>query len=359
MSKLSNMIGLAKKVLDSQNGQQQQQGAPQSGSTGQRSWQSTLRDVANAVSGQNQQQGQGQGYPGQQQGYPGQQQGYPPAPQGYPAGQQGYPGQQPGYPGAPQGYPGQQQGYPAQQGYPGAHGPADADRQAIARYDYLMQTADPHQVERIHAEAFARLTPAQRHAVMQRMQTELPQHEQPRSADPVELSRAAGRSEARRPGSMRSVLAKVGKGGAVAGVAVGAVGILGAVAAGAVVSSVAGPLLENAANLGVDFESLAAGVDIEGLTAAAGEFGTGALGEAAAGFEEYGTGAIDQAAAGIEGYGADALGQATTGVEDFAGSAEGAVSGVGDQVSGVGDQVSEAGQGLSDIAEKFDPRNFF
>ena len=353
MSKLSNMIGLAKKVLDSQSGQQQQQGAPQGGSTGQRSWQSTLQDVANAVRGNQQQGPQGQGYPGQQQGYPGQQQGYPPAQQGYPAGQQGYPGQQPGYPGAPQGYPGQQPGYP------GAHGPADADRQAIARYDYLMQTADPHQVERIHAEAFARLTPAQRHAVMQRMQTELPQHEQPRSADPVELSRAAGRSEARRPGSMRSVLAKVGTGGAVAGVAVGAVGILGAVAAGAVVSSVAGPLLENAANLGVDFESLAAGVDIEGLTAAAGEFGTGALGEAAAGFEEYGTGAIDQATVGIEGYGADALGQATTGVEDFAGSAEGAVSGVGDQVSGVGDQVSEAGQSLSDIAEKFDPRNFF
>lgn len=339
MSKLSNMIGLAKKMLDSQNGQQQQQGAPQGGSTGQRSWQSTLKDVADAVSGRDQQQGApGQGYPGQQ---------------GYPGAQQGYPGQQQGYPGAPQGYPGQQQGY---RGAPGA---ADADRQAIARYDYLMQTADPHQVERIHAESFARLTPAQRHAVLQRMQTELPPHEQPRSADHAELARAAARSEARRPGSMRSVLAKVGTGGAVAGVAVGAVGILGAVAAGAAVSSVAGPLLENAANLGVDFESLAAGVDVEGLTAAAGEFGTGALGEAAAGFEEYGTGAIDQATAGIEGYGADALGQATTGVEDFAGSAEGAVSGVGDQVSGVGDQVSEAGQGLSDIAEKFDPRNFF
>lgn len=331
MSKFSNMIGLAKKVLDSQSGQQQQQGAPQGGATGQRSWQSTLQDVANAVRGNQQQGPQGQGYPGQQ-GYSGQQQGYPPAPQGYPG---------------------------AQQGYPGAPGTADADRQAIARYDYLMQTADPHQVERIHAESFARLTPAQRQAVLQRMQTELPPHEQPRSADHAELARAAARSEARRPGSMRSVLAKVGTGGAVAGVAVGAVGILGAVAAGAVVSSVAGPLLENAASIGVDFESLAAGVDVEGLTAAAGEYGAGALGEAAAGFEEYGAGAIDQATAGVEGFGADALGQATTGVEDLAGTAEGAVSGVGDQVSGVGDQVSEAGQSLSDIAEKFDPRNFF
>ncbi|MFD6447814.1 cation-transporting ATPase [Promicromonospora sp. NPDC060204] len=340
MSKLTNMIGLAKKMLDSQNGQQQQQGAPQGGSTGQRSWQSTLQDIAGAVTGRDQQQGQ--------------------APQGYPA-QQGYPTGQ-------QGYPAPQQGYPAAaHGRPGAPGATDADRQAIARYDYLMQTADPQQIERIHAESFARLTPAQRQEVLQRMQTELPPHEQPRSADPRELSVAAARSEARRPGSMRSVLAKVGTGGVVAGVAVGAVGILGAVAAGAVISSVAGPILENAANLGVDFESLAAGVDVEGLTAAAGEFGTGALGEAAAGVEEYGAGAlgeatagveglgadaVGQATAGVEGYGADALGQATTGVEDLAGTAEGAVS-------GVGDQVSEAGQSLTDIAEKFDPRNFF
>lgn len=293
MSKLSNMIGLAKKVLESQSGQQQQQG----GSTGQRSWQSALQDIAGAVTGSD-----------QRQGAPG-------------------------------------------QGYRAAPATADADRRAIARYDYLMQTADPHQVERIHAESFARLTPAQRQAVLQRMQTELPPHEQPRSADHAELARAAARTEARRPGSMRSMLAKVGKGGAVAGVAVGAVGVLGAVAAGAAVSSVAGPLLENAANLGVDFEALAAGVDVEGLTAAAGEVGAGALDEAAAGLGEYGAGALGEATAGVEELGAG-VDQAAAGVEDLTGTAEGAVS-------GLGDQVSEAGGSLSDIAEKFDPRNFF
>ncbi|MFI6427774.1 cation-transporting ATPase [Promicromonospora sp. NPDC050880] len=312
MSKLSNMIGLAKKVLESQSGQQQQQG----GSTGQRSWQSALQDIAGAVTGRD-----------QQQGAPG---------QGYPA------GRQPGYPTTPQNHPGARP----------APATADADRQAIARYDYLMQTADPHQVERIHAESFARLTPAQRQAVLQRMQAELPPHEQPRSADHAELARAAARTEARRPGSMRSMLAKVGTGGAVAGVAVGAVGVLGAVAAGAAVSSVAGPLLENAANLGVDFESLAAGVDVEGLTAAAGEAGAGALDEAAAGLGEYGNGALGEATAGVEELGAGVVDQATAGVEDLTGTAEGAVS-------GLGDQVSEAGGTLSDIAEKFDPRNFF
>jgi hypothetical protein len=288
MSKLSNMIGLAKKVLDSQTGQQQQQGAPQGGSTGQKSWRSTLEDVAATVGGRNQA------------------------------------AQAPGYGTTPQ-------------GRPSAPASTAADRQAIARYDYLMRTAEPHQIEQIHAESFARLTPSQREAVLQRMQTELPAHEQPRSSGVADLSRAAARTEARRPGSMRSVLAKVGTGGAVAGAAVGAVGILGAVAAGAAVSSVAGPLLENAANLGVDFEALASGVDVEGLTSSVSELGTGALDEASASVGDLGTGALDEASAGVE---------------DLAGSADGAVS-------GLGDQISEAGQPLSDIAEKFDPRNFF
>ena len=273
MSKLSNMIGLAKKMLDSQTGQQTQQGSPQGGSTGQKSWRSTLEDVAATVGGRNQ------------------------------------PAQAPGYRTTPQ-------------DRPSAPASTDADRQAIARYDYLMRTAEPHQIEQIHAESFARLTPAQREAVLQRMQTELPAHEQPRSSDVADLSRAAARTEARRPGSMRSVLAKVGTGGAIAGVAVGAVGVLGAVAAGAAVSSLAGPLLENAANLGVDFDALASGVDVEGLTSSVGDLGTGALDEAAAG------------------------------VGDLAGSAEGAVSGLGDQVSGAGEQ-------LSGLAEGFDPRDLF
>lgn len=286
MSKLSNMIGLAKKVLDSQTGQQQPQGSAQGGTTGQKSWRSTLEDVAAAVGGR---------------------------------------GQAPGAPSHPAPRPAR----------PGAPVSSDADRQAIARYDYLMRTAEPQQIEQIHAESFARLTPAQREAVLRRMQTDLPPHEQPRSSDVADLSRAAARTEARRPGSMRSVLAKVGTGGAVAGVAVGAVGILGAVAAGAAVSSLAGPLLDNAANLGVDFDALASGVDIEGLTSSVGELGTGALDEAAAGVGDLGTGAIDEA---------------TAGVGDLAGSADGALSGLGDQVSG-------AGQTLSDLADGFDPRN--
>lgn len=185
----------------------------------------------------------------------------------------------------------------------------DADRQAIARYDYLMRTAEQHEVEQVHAEAFERLTPPQREAVLRRMQADLPAAEHPRSASVADLSRAAGRSEARRPGSMRSILAKAGTGGAVAGAAVGAAGLLGVVAAGAVVSSVAGPLLADAANFGVDFDALASGIDlgsldVDGLASQVGDAGTEA-------------------------------------------------------VSGFGDQVSDAGQSLSDVAGGLDLRDLF
>ncbi|MFJ2542360.1 cation-transporting ATPase [Microbacterium sp. NPDC087589] len=189
----------------------------------------------------------------------------------------------------------------------GAHGAvSDADRAAIARYDYLLETADPHRVEQIHREAFARLTPAQRSRVQERMNTELAPGERPRSSSPDDLARAAGRSEAASPGRMRGVLSRVrgfGAAGAVGGAAVGALGI---VAVGAVGSAVAAPLLEQAAGLGVDFDALAQGVDVEAITS------------------------------GLGG-------------EELAGAAEGVLGSAGETVSGLGDTASEWGQRLGDL----------
>lgn len=181
-------------------------------------------------------------------------------------------------------------------------GPGDAaDRAAIARYDYLLQTADPHQIEQVHREAFARLTPVQRAQIEARMQSELPPHERPRSAEAPDLARAAARAEAGHPGVLRGLLARAGgrrgrsgMGGAVAGAGLAAGGVLAAVAGGAVVSSVAGPLLAQAADFGIDFDALGAGIDL------------------------------------------DALG----GVGDLAAGAGDVASGFGDQISGVGEQIS-------------------
>ncbi|HYJ49456.1 MAG TPA: cation-transporting ATPase [Microbacterium sp.] len=148
-----------------------------------------------------------------------------------------------------------------------------ADRAAIARYDYLMQTADPHQIERIHQDAFAKLTPAQRTQVEVRMRAELPTYEQPVSASPRDLARATARSEAMQPGRMRGLLARGGSSAALAGAGVAAGGLLGLVAGGAVVSAVASPLLDQAAGFGVDFDAVAQGIDLDALTGGA----TGAL----------------------------------------------------------------------------------
>ncbi|MFJ4224508.1 cation-transporting ATPase [Microbacterium sp. NPDC089695] len=183
---------------------------------------------------------------------------------------------------------------------------SDADRAAIARYDYLLQTADPHRVEQIHREAFERLTPEQRRQVQSRMDAELAPGERPASSSAQDLARAAGRTEATRPGRMRGLLSRVGGFGAAGVVGGAAVGALGVVAIGAVGSAVAAPLLEQAAGLGVDFDALAQGVDLEGI--------------------------------------ANGLG-----AEELTGAAEGLMGSAGETVSGLGDTASEWGQKLGDL----------
>ncbi|MFB7884825.1 cation-transporting ATPase [Microbacterium sp. NPDC056057] len=178
------------------------------------------------------------------------------------------------------------------------HSPAtQADRAAIARYEYLLQTSDPHQVEAIHREAFARLTPEQRAQVQAGMRAELHPAEQPRSAEAPDLARAAARTEAVRPGAMAGLLARVGRGGrgasAAGGMArgaalVGAGGVLGAVAGAAVVSAVAVPLLAEAATLGVDFDAIAGGVDLDAI---AGGVDLGGAGDLVAGASDQLAGA--------------------------------------------------------------------
>lgn len=171
------------------------------------------------------------------------------------------------------------------------------DRAAIARYDYLLRTADPDRVEQMHREAFARLTPDQRAHVRSRMDADLDPRERPRSDDPADLARTAARAEAARPGRMSALLAKAGRGGLVGAGVVGAGGLLAAVAGGAVVSAVAAPLLAQAGEMGVDFAGLAEGVDLEGLASGADlsslAEGTG-IGELAGGAQDAVTGFGEQ-----------------------------------------------------------------
>ncbi len=140
---------------------------------------------------------------------------------------------------APAGYG--QQGYGPQDSTTGS---TAADRQAIARYRYLLRTAPPEQVERAHTEAFSRLTPEQRQQVLQEMTQTLPAHERPQSADPQQLARAATRAEVAQPGYLQRTFGGRGMAGGMGGMGGSFAGsMLGSIAGVVIGTSVANMLL--------------------------------------------------------------------------------------------------------------------
>lgn len=282
MANFNRILGMASKVIDKQLQKRGQgDGAPGNGAQrgGGTDWRDVVRGAADRLTGDDRSQQQ---RPQQQYG------------------------QQP-----------QQYGQASQQQYgqPQQQGPADSDKVALAKYDYLLRTSSPDQLEQVHHDAFARLTPAQRQQVRNRLNSELPPHEHLRDDSAGGMARAMTRGEVRRPGLIRRVLggngSGRGRGGAFAGgAAVGAgamaLGGLGvAVAGGAVLSAAAGPVLAEAANLGVDFDGIASGI---------GDLGLGDLG-------------------------ADLGG----GFEGIAGEGEQLLGGLGEQASGLGEQASNLG----------------
>ena len=83
--------------------------------------------------------------------------------------------------------------------------PSDDDR-AVERYRYLLRTAPPETIEQVHAEAFSRLTEAQRAQVYEELSKGAGTGERPLSSEPATLARAATRKEMRDPGSLERTL---------------------------------------------------------------------------------------------------------------------------------------------------------
>jgi hypothetical protein len=83
------------------------------------------------------------------------------------------------------------------------------DQQAIERYRYMLRTAPPDDVERAHAEAFARLTTDQRRMVLGQLAQQVPASEVPQSDDPQSLARMATRAEMRQPGTMERTFSQM------------------------------------------------------------------------------------------------------------------------------------------------------
>jgi hypothetical protein len=88
---------------------------------------------------------------------------------------------------------------------PDKQGSLHAESGVLERYRYLLRTAPPGAIVEAHAEAFARLTPAQRAEALRRLNEDLPPGEQAAGLggdDPWSLARAASGAELRRPGAL-------------------------------------------------------------------------------------------------------------------------------------------------------------
>ncbi len=122
------------------------------------------------------------------------------------------------------------------------------DRQAIARYRYLLRTAPPEQIEQAHAQAFEQLNPSQRQQVLREMTQTLPAGEQPQSDDPRQLARAATRAEMQQPGYLQRTFGGRGYGGMGGGMMGGGMmggGMMGGFG-GSLLGSVAGVVIGTA-----------------------------------------------------------------------------------------------------------------
>ncbi len=74
---------------------------------------------------------------------------------------------------------------------------------AVARYQYLLRTASPDQIEQAHQQAFAAMTPAERQEVLQALSKT---SEAPADASASSLARSATRLEEPQPGRLQNVL---------------------------------------------------------------------------------------------------------------------------------------------------------
>ena len=121
-------------------------------------------------------------------------------------------------------------------------GASSEDERAIARYKYLLRTADPEDIERVHAEAFGKLSPEQRQMVLQRLTEDLPENERPRSDQPADLARSATRAEMSRPGYLQGAF---GGGRGMGGGMGGGMG-MGGMIAGSMLGTIAGVVVGSA-----------------------------------------------------------------------------------------------------------------
>jgi hypothetical protein len=89
---------------------------------------------------------------------------------------------------------------------PVSAGASREDARAVDRYEQMLRTAPPDVIEKVHVEAFEKLTPAQLDLLLERFTVDAPSpEEQPADARPATLAHAAAQAETRRPGALARI----------------------------------------------------------------------------------------------------------------------------------------------------------
>ncbi|MBG6107097.1 hypothetical protein IWX88_000715 [Frigoribacterium sp. CG_9.8] len=144
------------------------------------------------------------------------------------------------------------------------------DEIAVERYEYLLRTAPPETIEKVHTEAFSKLTPEQRDILFDKLTENTTSTERPADAEPATLAKAATRAELQQPGTLTRTLG----GSALGGSALGGAGgpSLGGMFASSLLGSVAGFVIGSAlvsAFMPMDFGNDGSSADASGADAGA------------------------------------------------------------------------------------------
>lgn len=86
-------------------------------------------------------------------------------------------------------------------------GASRADNLAVAKYERMLRTAPADTIEKVHIEAFEKLTPEQLDILFDHFSRAAENDsDKPEDAQPTSLAKAATRAETRKPGAIRRVL---------------------------------------------------------------------------------------------------------------------------------------------------------
>jgi hypothetical protein len=190
------------------------------------------------------------------------------------------------------------------------------DEVAVERYRYLLRTAPPETIEKVHEEAFTKLSAEQRKMLFTQLSADAPRGEAPKADDAHSLAVSATRSEMRQPGTMEKSLGNVSAAGAAPGGAgqAGAAPGFGSMFGSSLLGSIAGYVI--ASTLMSAFLPSFAGDSGAADGSQAGSEGGDGTGDAGAG---DGSGEFASADGGFDGGGMADGGFGDAGFGDFGG----------------------------------------